>query len=306
MFFSDGYLRITLYPLYNRHRIERLTMNELNTLLKITWTQRDYQIALIYTVVAAVVVYACLTHWFPQLLAKINSEREKADLIKSLELQLAGDNFEKTMLTNFDVPQVKAAPSAKKKIEPKFTLKAPATSEDTTFPSKHLTQAESKASIPFPKFQLRDSPAFRSDPDAIDDTQQEIPRLQTNSRPLSPFNQESNDTRRSQGNIGSSSSSAAFLGAFAADSIEARLHATLNAQRFQQHDQEQQQAQSDSDMARMIYERELRAQQDEEYNRSIQRDQESSLKQKETEVVLLLLTFQVGNVLTFFLKNNIR
>lgn len=222
----------------------------------------------LYTVVAIIVVYYAVTFWLPNIYHFIRVQTEKSVALQSVKDQVSNDDFDTTELTSVKKATKESDSQAKRPINPAFKLDSGVLSQSSAKPqpdraSKRGPEPMVKQTVS-PKFQFR-VPA--SNVVSVPKSTKQVEPAHTDQQKQALHSGQPTD------NTEQASSSRVYLGGFASDSIEARLHEANRIQR------QPAALLSDEEMAQLMYERDLRAQQDAEYSQSLELDQEATRNQ---------------------------
>jgi len=257
--------------------------------------QREKQLVFVYSVAAVVVLYYAVTHWIPYLWQAVGLQIAKSRALQSVEGEIQNDDFDVQELANYKSKASKlkeAAPEKNHVISPNFILERNEGGPPKA-PKAKQTIAEKEAQF---KASRSISPGFQLPTYA---TTAPCPTANAGSAPTNPASRgnaragtSSNSNTTLSAPEESSSIPSRYLGGFAPGSVEARLHEELaqRADRFGiqnlQFDPDQLQREAEEAGARRLQERELREQQDLEYQQAMQRDESARLLQEEAQVYL--------------------
>jgi hypothetical protein len=249
-----------------------------------SWTKADYQVAIIYSIAAIILVYFVYYDWGPYMLHRLSLQFEKRSVLQALSDEIARDEEATTPeeeILSTPKAESRAAESdssdAVRTLNPKYRLGVPV--RLNPFPSTRESHDHSKVNIVLnnsntlkpPKFKIKSKPNDGSDADL--------------------GSQLTNPSRSSNENL---------RGGLNVNSIEARLHQSIvnervraNAQTFGFYDvidtisniQDTNDAAWGDDI-NIDTRAAIRIEQDREYQASIEKDQRAQEAKQALQVVL--------------------
>lgn len=234
----------------------------------------------LYAVVTIIVSYYAVTIWLPNIYQFIRVRTERAVILESVKKEVANDVFDVKDLAVAITKKVEDAKAPRvHKINPRFHLKQNTIQAARIMSSKPKQKEESikelkNLSIPNLKLGSSSTVSFNRTTANWEADSRSSPGMV-----LTPANSSKPHVLTLPIEITAQRSlpGRTYLGTFAPDSIEAKLHQARQPQ-------PQPPAVSEAEMAQLSSERDLREQQDQEYRESLRRD-EAVVRKSDAEQV---------------------